>query len=163
MPTWTPSTVPRLPAYYSPYPWRPARSSSVPPSDPRTRKTRSLRETISKKVGTFLEAQKDRQKEEEQKHLSEPVLRPLLTAAISQRESFTISDEPQEQETDPAVVDNLMRLIKNAVTYPIHRTSLLSLRTEAAADTLQLMQQVRATIINLRSIKLFISFRTDAR
>ncbi|TCD63455.1 hypothetical protein EIP91_005396 [Steccherinum ochraceum] len=122
-------------------------SSSPSPAAPdaRARKARSLRETIAKKVGTFLEAQKDRQQEEQEKHLSEPVLRPLITTAILQREPITttaFSEEPQEHQPDPAVVDNLTRLIKNAVTCTIHKNNLLSLRTEAAADTLLLMQQM---------------------
>ncbi|KAH8080695.1 kinase-like domain-containing protein [Cristinia sonorae] len=108
----------------------------------RTRKTRSLKETIAKKVGTFLEAHVDRQKEEEVKHLSEPVLRPLLTAAILKREPLTTHDDNLGSESGESPMDNLTHLIKNAITCPIHKESLLSLRKEAAADTLLLMQEM---------------------
>lgn len=125
---------------------RSAGSDNTPSQDIRVRKTRSLRETIAKTVGAFLEAQKARQKEEDERHLSEPVLRPLITATTLQRQKVpypSLPDEPRDEDKTYRTDDNLSQLIKNAVTCPIHKSSLLSLRGEAAADTLSLMQEVR--------------------
>ena len=145
-----PGTLPSAGSALPP-PTRPAQPLSHPPNA-KARKTRSLREAITKTVGTFFEAQKARQEEEEGKHLSEPVLRPLLTAAVLQHERapITASSLSKEPQNDAGIQEHpddiLAQLVKNAVTCPIHESNLLALKGGPAEDALQLMQEVRRQI-----------------
>ncbi|KAI0078097.1 kinase-like protein [Panus rudis PR-1116 ss-1] len=110
-----------------------------PPAAERGRKTRSLRETFVERVGSFLEAQLDRGKLWS-KHRSEPL--PLLESQL-QCESPIDEDNSTtavSQDTHPDA--NLIQMVKQAMTCPIHKDSVLALRGEPAADIISLMQKM---------------------
>ena len=109
------------------------------------KKTRSLRETITARVGSFFESGNDGKKG---RHLSEPIPESKFSSFIfRQRASAPAILNAEEVNPD----SNLVYMIQQAVTCPIHKELLLSLRDERAADTLLLMQKVGLLMVLINS------------
>ncbi|CAL1710290.1 unnamed protein product [Somion occarium] len=105
------------------------------------KKARSLQATIKARVGSFFEARFDEKKRQAERHRSEPILESQVSAMLTP--STHRASEPILSHTEEINPDsNLLQLIQQAVTCPIHKEILLGLREEPAADTISLMQKI---------------------